>query len=496
MEHQQDYVLFDLNGPHQAELAWTSELDPPFAAPVEHSFTRAVAVQSQPLYEHRVPMAYPVEPPHVPTFQLTTPTTMYHQLPPSMNAHIKQENHHQHQQQFNSFAVPVLPVNNNNNNNNNNNMLPTFQFSSVAAPLPSSLMSSCSSSFIDTVEPGHLHEHYLSSRTSTTENSYETDDDENTPADIDSDDNMSRFGGHSDSASLSSSFKFESVPAVAHDNSNSTTTASSNNSVMNATFGDLCFFNFPSMPVLPLAVFPSASTVAPVKQRKNSSKNSSNASAGSVASNARRIRQTRPKVVEAKGSIQCLGKNRKKGTQCRNAALMEYIGPRPQYCAEHIELDPASLYVKCKAGYQKERGDQKACKEVVLREFGLCYKHFPDLLAVPLATNDVQQLSQLALRTAELLTQLEREAAAAKKKDGDLYQRKNKLIPKFQEMKKIAMAACNHNDFVSYVPEFVPDTLVGKPWQEPDNSSEMYSSSPDNMHSYEEDRNVKLAASQ
>jgi hypothetical protein len=44
-------------------------------------------------------------------------------------------------------------------------------------------------------------------------------------------------------------------------------------------------------------------------------------------------------------------------------------------------------------------------------------------------------------RVIELLVQLEKEAAAAKKKDGDLYQRKNKLIPKFQEMKKLLHSA-------------------------------------------------------
>lgn len=96
---------------------------------------------------------------------------------------------------------------------------------------------------------------------------------------------------------------------------------------------------------------------------------------------ARRVRQTRPKVVEAKGAVQCKGRNRKKGTQCRNAALMEYMGPRPIYCAEHIELDPKSLYEKCKAGYQKEPGDSKGCKEVVLKEFGVCYKHYSDTTA-------------------------------------------------------------------------------------------------------------------
>lgn len=155
----------------------------------------------------------------------------------------------------------------------------------------------------------------------------------------------------------------------------------------------------------------------------------------------RRVRQTRPKVVEAKGAVQCKGRNRKKGTQCRNAALMEYIGPRPIYCAEHIELDPKSLYEKCKSSYQKEPGDNKGCKEVVLKEFGICYKHFNDLLTELLEQNDCDKIRHFSDRITDLLNQLEKDAAAAKKKDGDLYQRKNKLIPKFQEMKKQISAA-------------------------------------------------------
>lgn len=155
----------------------------------------------------------------------------------------------------------------------------------------------------------------------------------------------------------------------------------------------------------------------------------------------RRVRQTRPKVVEAKGAVQCKGRNRKKNTQCRNAALMEYMGPRPIYCAEHIELDPKSLYEKCKAGYQKEPGDNKGCKEVVLKEFGLCYKHYPDVVNEIVRTRNFERAKKHQERIGELLTQLEKEAAAAKRKDGDLYQRKNKLIPKFQEMKKIISKA-------------------------------------------------------
>jgi hypothetical protein len=174
----------------------------------------------------------------------------------------------------------------------------------------------------------------------------------------------------------------------------------------------------------------------------------------------RRIRQTRPKVVEAKGAIQCKGRNRKKGTQCRNAALMEYIGPRPIYCAEHIELDPKSLYEKCKSSYQKEPGDNKGCKEVVLKEFGICYKHYPDLIQEMIENQEYEKTRRHAERITELLSQLEKDAAAAKKKDGDLYQRKNKLIPKFQEMKKLVVRALEsfdsrHKD----LPEMLPSEL-------------------------------------
>jgi len=160
----------------------------------------------------------------------------------------------------------------------------------------------------------------------------------------------------------------------------------------------------------------------------------------------RRVRQTRPKVVESKGAVQCKGRNRKKGTQCRNAALMEYIGPRPIYCAEHIELDPKSLYEKCKSSYQKEPGDNKGCKEVVLKEFGICYKHFNDLLNELLDRHEHEKIRRFNERITDLLNQLEKDAAAAKKKDGDLYQRKNKLIPKFQEMKKQILQAVESID--------------------------------------------------
>jgi hypothetical protein len=53
--------------------------------------------------------------------------------------------------------------------------------------------------------------------------------------------------------------------------------------------------------------------------------------------------------------LQCQGMNLKKKSRCRNAALLEFIGPQPIYCAEHIYLDPSALYHKCGfVSYDKE----------------------------------------------------------------------------------------------------------------------------------------------
>jgi len=64
-------------------------------------------------------------------------------------------------------------------------------------------------------------------------------------------------------------------------------------------------------------------------------------------------------------------------------------------------------------------------------------------------------------RINDLLSQLEKDAAAAKKKDGDLYQRKNKLIPKFQEMKKLVARALETLEVIRHkdLPEMLSSEL-------------------------------------
>jgi len=171
----------------------------------------------------------------------------------------------------------------------------------------------------------------------------------------------------------------------------------------------------------------------------NNVKNTINPKKRKAVSPKKTQRRVRPKVMPEKGALQCKGMNRKKNQRCRNAALMEFIGPRPKYCAEHIHLDNDCLYMKCASPYHKNPGDKKKCREVVLKEFGLCHKHYRDGV---LKLDKVEGLTiayQKLYRVNELLDNLEAEAMKAKKTNADLYQRKNKLIPKFIEMKQILM---------------------------------------------------------
>jgi hypothetical protein len=155
------------------------------------------------------------------------------------------------------------------------------------------------------------------------------------------------------------------------------------------------------------------------------------------APSKRASRKVRPKVIPEKGAIQCQGTNRKKNKRCRNAALMEFIGPRPIYCAEHIHLDPDCLYTKCKSNYQKVPGDKKGCREVVLKEFNLCHKHYHDAVKRMKGFEGVNLVLDKLVRVTEILNNLEDEALKAKKTDADLFQRKNKLIPKFHQIRNI-----------------------------------------------------------
>jgi hypothetical protein len=141
--------------------------------------------------------------------------------------------------------------------------------------------------------------------------------------------------------------------------------------------------------------------------------------------------------------------------------------------------------MKCLSQYHLVEGDGKGCKEVVLKEFGVCYKHFRDLcetlevhhcvaqglttpfrppngpdiqlenlrvcggpgvqpaaelaeirIDLPGVVGGLERASAMFRRVCEHLETLVDEAQLAKRENADLYQRKNKLIPKFQEMRR------------------------------------------------------------
>jgi len=79
---------------------------------------------------------------------------------------------------------------------------------------------------------------------------------------------------------------------------------------------------------------------------------------------------------------------------------------------------------------------------VVLKEFGLCHKHFGDKIETLSEDGALDFLQSKLDRVLEILVKLENQAQEAKKIDSDIYQRKNKLIPKFLKMKELLQLAC------------------------------------------------------
>jgi len=157
-----------------------------------------------------------------------------------------------------------------------------------------------------------------------------------------------------------------------------------------------------------------------------------------------RAKVMRPKVIPEKGQRQCLGYNRKKKCRCGNAALMEFFGPPPDYCAEHIHLDTESLYCKCRATRNITKSGSSAvtnrgCREVVLKQFGFCHKHFNNLTQFLVGPSGIEYGQLKLQRVNELLMLLEKEALQAKQIDGDMFQRKTKIIPKFKELRSVIL---------------------------------------------------------
>lgn len=73
---------------------------------------------------------------------------------------------------------------------------------------------------------------------------------------------------------------------------------------------------------------------------------------------------------------------------------MEYIGPALSLCHKSLQEMPLQ--------YQKEVGDKKGCKEVVLKEFGYCYKYYIDSVNDIVAVCDYKKACKHLESTTEL----------------------------------------------------------------------------------------------
>lgn len=83
----------------------------------------------------------------------------------------------------------------------------------------------------------------------------------------------------------------------------------------------------------------------------------------------------------------------------------------------------------------------------------------------------------------------------AKKKDGDLYQRKNKLIPKFQEMKRIATKALDALDSSRSKDELSPEDCLCSSFTDADSVLSL-NVSMDSLSSEEDELELRLPSPQ
>lgn len=68
----------------------------------------------------------------------------------------------------------------------------------------------------------------------------------------------------------------------------------------------------------------------------------------------------------------------------------------------------------------------------MLKEFGYCHKHYHNFTHFLVGPAGLEFAQNKLRRVNELIVLLEKEAAVAKQYNGDMFQRKTKIIPKFK----------------------------------------------------------------
>eukprot|EP00298_Acanthocystis_sp_HF-20_P007036 c16741_g1_i1.p1 GENE.c16741_g1_i1~~c16741_g1_i1.p1 ORF type:complete len:249 (+),score=62.04 c16741_g1_i1:387-1133(+) len=154
-----------------------------------------------------------------------------------------------------------------------------------------------------------------------------------------------------------------------------------------------------------------------------------------------------PSSKKTSDAKRCQAVNKQKNQPCRNLALLDYVGPNPLYCAEHIHLDANSLLQKCSATcFPGSIPKQKVCKEIILKEVGICHKHMKDYLRhcdlysyEKLGEQALINTQKLLDRVNLVLQQLKADASSAKLNDRETFQRKAKLISKYRSIRSSLM---------------------------------------------------------
>eukprot|EP01099_Mayorella_cantabrigiensis_P004412 TRINITY_DN330_c0_g5_i1.p1 TRINITY_DN330_c0_g5~~TRINITY_DN330_c0_g5_i1.p1 ORF type:complete len:315 (-),score=62.00 TRINITY_DN330_c0_g5_i1:64-885(-) len=139
-------------------------------------------------------------------------------------------------------------------------------------------------------------------------------------------------------------------------------------------------------------------------------------------------------TIDSLPTKQCQAWNKRTSQRCQNIVLMEFLGPIPDFCAQHIEQDPLSLFSHCKFG-SPHNDRRRRCREIVLRDFGWCTKHFDRFLENYNAHSHLPLLQDKLNIVQSHLRELEESHKAPVKDDKSLYHRKYKIITKLQQMK-------------------------------------------------------------
>jgi len=109
---------------------------------------------------------------------------------------------------------------------------------------------------------------------------------------------------------------------------------------------------------------------------------------------------------------------------------MDHNGHLESFCAEHIEHDPQSVFARCSFA---ENQQLAPCKEIVLKRFGVCHKHF-SVYCNRMTEEGTQQLWENFNFLTSLISSMISEMPSVKK-DSKSYHRKYKALRKYQFMR-------------------------------------------------------------